>query len=59
MMEFHISRKARERYKFAQSLFSFAGNVIFANIGACLYLLAVIPFIISLHDDDRPTQPRA
>jgi glycosidase len=35
MMEFHISRKARERYKFAQSLFSYAGNVIFANIGAC------------------------
>src|SRR5258708_16218800 len=35
MMEFHISRKARERYKFAQSLFSYAGNVVFANIGAC------------------------
>ena len=35
MMEFHISRDARERYQFAESLFSYTGNVIFANIGAC------------------------
>jgi glycosidase len=35
MMEFHISRDARERYKFAESLFSYTGNVVFANIGAC------------------------
>jgi glycosidase len=35
MMEFHISRKARERYKFAESLFSYTGNVIFANVAAC------------------------
>ncbi len=35
MMEFHISRKARERYQFAKSLFSYAGNVIFASMGAC------------------------
>jgi glycosidase len=35
MMEFHISRKARERYKFAESLFSYSGNVIFANVAAC------------------------
>ncbi len=34
-MEFHISRKARERYQFAESLFSYNGNVILANIGAC------------------------
>jgi glycosidase len=35
MMEFHISRKARERYRFAESLFSYAGNVVFANLTAC------------------------
>ena len=30
-MEFHISRRAREKYKFDQSLFSYDGNVIFAD----------------------------
>jgi len=35
MMEFHIARKARERYQFAKSLFSFTGNVILANMAAC------------------------
>src|ERR1700722_404028 len=35
MMEFHISRKARERYQFAGSLFSYTGNVVFANLAAC------------------------
>ena len=34
-MEFHIARKARERYQFAIPLFSYNGNVILANIGAC------------------------
>jgi glycosidase len=34
-MEFHISRKARERYQFAESLFSYTGNVVFANMAAC------------------------
>ncbi len=33
-MEFHISRKARDYYQFDQSLFSFNGNVIFANFHA-------------------------
>jgi glycosidase len=33
-MEFHISRKARERYQFDQSLFSLSGNVILANFHA-------------------------
>lgn len=33
-MEFHISRYARERYQFDLSLFSFNGNVIFANFHA-------------------------
>jgi glycosidase len=35
MMEFHISRRARERYQFADSLFSYTGNVVFANMAAC------------------------
>ncbi|MGA8670219.1 MAG: alpha-amylase family glycosyl hydrolase, partial [Terracidiphilus sp.] len=35
MMEFHISRTARERYRFADSLFSFNGNVVFADLAAC------------------------
>ena len=34
-MEFHISWKARERYGFAESLFSYNGNVILANLSAC------------------------
>ena len=33
-MEFHISRQARKRYSFEESLFSFNGNVIFANFHA-------------------------
>ncbi|MEN6410062.1 MAG: alpha-amylase family glycosyl hydrolase, partial [Anaerolineaceae bacterium] len=33
-MEFHISRKSRDRYQFDQSLFSLRGTVIFANFHA-------------------------
>jgi glycosidase len=33
-MEFHISRTARDRYQFDESLFSLHGNVIFANFHA-------------------------
>jgi glycosidase len=33
-MEFHISRRARDRYQFDESLFSTSGNVIFANFYA-------------------------
>ncbi|HEY1902555.1 MAG TPA: alpha-amylase family glycosyl hydrolase [Terracidiphilus sp.] len=35
MMEFHISRNARTRYQFVESLFSYTGNVVFANMAAC------------------------
>jgi glycosidase len=35
MMEFHISRAARERYQFPDTLFSFNGNVVFADMPAC------------------------
>ncbi|TLN17670.1 alpha-amylase, partial [bacterium] len=34
MLEFHISRLARDHYQFDQSLFSFNGNVILANFHA-------------------------
>ncbi|HTZ57983.1 MAG TPA: alpha-amylase family glycosyl hydrolase [Acidobacteriaceae bacterium] len=33
-MEFHVSREARDRYEFNQTLFSYTGNVVFANVGA-------------------------
>ena len=33
-MEFHISRQARDRYQFDQSLFALNGNVVFANFHA-------------------------
>lgn len=34
MFEFHISRAARERYGFAENLFSVSGNVVFADLSA-------------------------
>ena len=34
VMEFHISRKARDLYHFDESLFSLSGNVIFPNFHA-------------------------
>ncbi|MDE3188126.1 MAG: alpha-amylase [Acidobacteriota bacterium] len=34
-MEFHISLDARERYQFAEALFSYTGNVVFADLDAC------------------------
>ncbi len=33
-LEFHISRQAREKYQFDQSLYSLTGNVILANFHA-------------------------
>ena len=33
-MEFHISRAARERYEISDLLFSYVGNVVFANVAA-------------------------
>jgi glycosidase len=34
-MEFHIARSARERYGFTETLFSYTGNVILADMRAC------------------------
>ncbi|HLY97807.1 MAG TPA: hypothetical protein VKT33_01955, partial [Candidatus Angelobacter sp.] len=33
--EFHVSREARQRYGFSETLFSITGNVIFASLAAC------------------------
>ena len=35
MMEFHVSRQARNRYRFEDTLFSYNGNVVFADLSAC------------------------
>lgn len=35
MMEFHISGTARERYGVAETLFSYDGNVVFADLSGC------------------------
>jgi hypothetical protein len=35
MMEFHISREARDRYQVSDALFNFVGNVIFGDLAAC------------------------
>jgi hypothetical protein len=34
LMEFHVSRQARDRYKFSESLFALSGNVLLANLHA-------------------------
>lgn len=34
VMEFHVSRRARDRYQLDQSLFMLSGNVVFANFHA-------------------------
>jgi len=38
MMELHISRQARDKYQFDQSLFSYTGNAILANFHAARML---------------------
>ncbi|MFN8476118.1 MAG: alpha-amylase family glycosyl hydrolase [Anaerolineae bacterium] len=38
MMEFHISRRARDRYQFDDSLFSISGRVVLANFHAARVL---------------------
>lgn len=51
-MEFHISRLAREKYRFDEELFSYDGNVIFANFHA------VRRFVQKLNDQrDLSTYP--
>lgn len=42
MMEFHISRQARDKYKFDLSLFAYTGNAILANFHAARILVQAI-----------------
>jgi glycosidase len=35
MMEFHIARAARERYGFAETLFTYTGNVVLGSVALC------------------------
>jgi len=37
-MEFHIAREIRERFELEDGLFSYTGNVVFANVTACRQL---------------------
>ena len=34
VFEFHVSRRARDRYQFSDTLFSLSGNVVFADLAA-------------------------
>jgi hypothetical protein len=57
MMEFHISREARDRYQVSDALFNFVGNVIFADLGSCREL-ALRMTQIRAASGARPHQPR-
>ncbi|GGH10213.1 alpha-amylase family glycosyl hydrolase [Silvibacterium dinghuense] len=41
-MEFHISREARQKYDVDETLFSYTGNVVFANLAASRELAAKV-----------------
>jgi glycosidase len=54
MMEFHISRAARDRYHFDQDLFALSGNVILANFQA----VRQFAYLMNLHTDQAKTPGR-
>ena len=51
MMEFHISRAARDRYEVSTALFNFAGNVIFGDLAASRQLANRINQVRATVDD--------
>ena len=56
MMEFHISREARDRYQVSETLFNFVGNVVFGSLAECRELA----FRMSeTRPKDQPVQPGA
>lgn len=55
MMEFHISRAARDRYKVKEVLFSFSGNAVFANLAGSRELAHRINEVRSTHQDHPRT----
>ena len=50
-MEFHIAREARERYGFSELLFSYTGNVVFANLAASRELAHRVNEVRGAHAD--------
>ena len=55
LMEFHISRSARHRYHAEQALFSFSGNVIFADVKASRELAHSMNRVRGTEEDPQRT----
>jgi glycosidase len=53
-MEFHISREARDRYHFDEDLYTFTGNVLFANFQA----VRQFAYQLNLYNDRAKTPGR-
>jgi len=51
LMEFHISRATRDRYHTDQALFSFSGNVVFADVKASRELAHSMNQVRGTEDD--------
>jgi hypothetical protein len=58
MMEFHISREARDRYQASDVLFNFVGNVIFGDLASCRQLAFRMTEIRAAAGED-PVNPGA
>jgi hypothetical protein len=60
MMEFHISREARDRYQVSDALFNFVGNVVFGDLASCRELAFRMTEIRAAHGDkDKVVNPGA
>ncbi|MGB7168118.1 MAG: alpha-amylase family glycosyl hydrolase [Acidobacteriaceae bacterium] len=60
MMEFHISREARNRYQVSDALFNFVGNVIFGDLASCRELAFRMTEIRAANGDkDKVVNPGA
>ena len=53
-MEFHVSRAARDRFLFDQTLFTTDGNVVFANFQAARQFAALINDYRQKRNDNKP-----
>src|ERR1700728_3492230 len=59
MMEFHISREARDRYQVSDALFNFAGNVIFGDLASCRELAYRMTEVRAAAGGQEPVNPGA
>jgi hypothetical protein len=59
MMEFHISRAARDRYQVSDTLFNFVGNVIFGDLASCRELAYRMTEARAAAGDNEPVNPGA